>query len=178
MGIFYMILSVLCWLLAFGLLFRKQLAAPALSYLGLLFLSMANRGGVPFVPINNTILIGWLCMTLVVMLATVLQPPAISMQTRGEGYMLGGAVTGMAIGLLGFTFSAALPMLYGIMIIATLAGIFFGYLLFTNTPSGAAVGLRSGRFFTYLLAKGFPTAITVMQLGVALVIIVARNALN
>ncbi len=175
MGTFYIILSILCWLGSFYFLFRKQIIAPALSYTGLLLVSLAERGGIPMVPINNTILIGWLCMTLVVTLATVMQPPAITAQSRGEGYILGGAVVGLAIGLLGFTFSSVLPMLYGIMVVSTLAGIFFGYLLFTNTPHGAAVGFNSGRFYTYLLAKGFPTAITVMQLGVVLVILVARN---
>lgn len=178
MGTLFIILSIICWAGSLFLLFRKQLVAPALSYLGLLLLSFARTGDIPYVPINNTILIGWLCMTLVVMLATMLQPPAITAQTRGEGYMLGGALTGMAIGLLGFTFTSSLPLLYGIMIVGTLAGVFFGYLLFTNTPHGAAVGLRSGRFFTYLPAKGFPTAVTVMQIGVALVILVARNAMR
>lgn len=176
MAIFYIVLSIVCWAAGLFFLFRKQLVAPALSYLGLLFISMAERSDIPLVPVNNTILIGWLCLTLVVMLATVIQPPAITAQTRGEGYMLGGALTGMAVGLLGFTFSASLSVLYGIMVVATLAGIFFGYLLFTNTPAGSAVGFRSGRFYTYLLAKGFPTAITVMQIGVVLVILVATRS--
>lgn len=158
-------------------MFKKQLLAPALSYLGLLFASFAQHDNVPLIPINNTILIGWLCMTVVVMLAVIMQPPAITAQTRGEGYILGGAIVGLAIGLLGFTFSSVLSMLYGIMVVATLAGIFFGYLLFTNTPAGSAVNFRSGRFYTYLLAKGFPTAITVMQIGVVLVILVARSVI-
>lgn len=32
---------------------------------------------------------------------------------------------------------------------------------------------QAGNFFKYLLAKGFPTAITIMQIGVVLVIVIA-----
>ncbi len=175
MAILLIIISILLWLASGAALFRRILLAPALSYLGLLALSFAERDDAPLLPINNTILIGWLCMTLVVMLATLMQNPAVTQQRRGVGYMLAGAIVGLAIGLLGFTFTSTPAMLYATMVIATAAGTFFGFLLFSNTPDGRAVGFSSGRFFTYLMAKGFPTAITVMQAGVVLVILIARN---
>lgn len=177
MALTLIIFSSLLWLLSLALLFtRRQLLAPAASFIALTLLSMARTStGYPVVPINSTILIGWLCMTVVVMLTVVLQPEAIRTQTKGMGYITGGAVAGMAVGLLGFTFSANLPLLYGGMIIATIAGTFFGFLLFSRTPDGRVVNLRSGNFFRYLLAKGFPTAITVMQAGVALVLVLAIN---
>ena len=43
----------------------------------------------------------------------------------------------------------------------------------SHAPEGAGFGPSSGHFFNYLLAKGFPTAITVMQIGVALVLAIA-----
>lgn len=179
MAILLIILSVLLWASSIVALFGKQLAAPALSYIGMLTLSGASDpNGNPLVPVNNTILIVWLCMTLVVTVATLMQPQAITSQRRGEGYMLVGAIVGLAVGLLGFSFSSAINMLYGIMVLAVITGVFFGYLIFTNTPDGAAVRMNSGRFFTYLLAKGFPTAITVMMIGIPLVIIVARVTLG
>lgn len=179
MAIFLIILSGLLWLAACATLFKRQLLAPALSYAGLFILSLARNGaGSPIVPINSTILIGWLCMTLVVMFATILQPAPVAVQNRGIAYMLGGAITGLAVGLLGFSFSGAVSMLYGIMVIAVAIGVFFGYLLFTNTPDGKAVNIASGHFFQYLLAKGFPVAITVMIAGISLVIILARNTLG
>ena len=61
------------------------------------------------------------------------------------------------------------------MILATVAGICLGFLLYTNTPDGRPVAPRTGHFFKYLLAKGFPTAVTVMQAGVALVLWVATK---
>lgn len=175
MATFLIIVSVVLWLGALASLMWRQILSPVLSYLGLLTLSLATEYGYQIVPINNTILMSWLCMTVVVMLATMLQPAPVRAQTRGTGYILAGALAGMAVGLLGFTVTASVALLYGIMIVATVAGIFFGFLLYTSTPDGKPVALQSGNFFRYLMAKGFPTAITVMQIGVALVIIIAFN---
>lgn len=176
MEIFLIILSCLLWAASLRALAGRVSLGPALSYLALLTLSFASSPeGIPAVPINGTILIGWLCMTVIVMFATYLQPPKVMAQTRGMWYIIAGALVGLAVGLLGFTFTTSLSLLYALMIVGVVAGIFFGFLLYTNTPDGAPVGIRSGNFFRYLLAKGFPAAITVMQGGVALVILIARH---
>lgn len=175
----WIIIGCILFALTFWFIYANQLLAPAFSYMGLLALSLAdNRLGQPYLPINNTILISWLCMTLVVMVATMLQPEAVRRQTRGVWYMAIGTITGMAVGLLGFTFTYNLPMLYTFMIMGCAAGCFLGYLLFTRTPRGEAVGIRSGHFFQYLLAKGFPIAISIMMMGVVAVLILAVNSID
>lgn len=175
----WIIISCLLFALTFWFIYRNQLLAPAFSYMGLLAMRMATDStGTPLLPINSTILISWLCLTLVVMVATVMQREAVRRQTRGVWFMAIGSVTGMAVGLLGFSFTLDLPLLYAIMVLATAAGCFFGYMLFTNTPRGAAVGLRSGHFFSYLLAKGFPIALSVMMMGVVLVLTLAIYNIN
>lgn len=174
MTITLIILSCVLWILSIAVLARRIMAAPALSFVALTLLSLAkNSYGYPLLPINNTILIGWLCMTVMVMLVTMLQPDPVIRQTRGTGYIIAGALTGLAVGLLGFTFSENLPLLYAIMVTGTVAGTFFGFLIYSRTPDGRAVNISSGNFFKYLLAKGFPTAITVMMPGVALVLLLA-----
>ena len=173
MSVFLLILSILFWLAALVLLPSRPLLAPALSYLGMLSISFCNTGGVPWVPINNQMIISWVCITVVVMMATMLQPSAVRNQTRGMAYIIGGGIVGMVVGLLGFTVSSAIGMLYGIMIIATIAGIFFGFLLYSNTPDGRPMRIGGGLFFKYLLAKGFPTAVTLMQIGLVFVLLIA-----
>ena len=126
-------------------------------------------------PVNNNMLISWLCITIVVMLATMLQPIPVRGQSKGMAYIIGGAIVGLAIGLLGFTVSNAIGMLYGIMIVAVAAGIFFGFLLYANTPAGVSVSIGIGNFFRYVMAKGFPTAVTVMQIGLVLVLLIATS---
>lgn len=176
MAIFLIIVSILLWLGSFATLFFRQLLAPALSYVALLLLSFASEGGQPLVPVNATILWGWLCMTVVVMVATILQPSEVNKSRLGTGYLLGGALVGLAVGMLGQTIATTLTMFYGVMVIAVAAGTFFGYLLFTNTPAGRPFSFNSGRFYSYLLAKGFPAAISVMMAGLALVITLACAA--
>ncbi len=176
MTVTLIIIAVLLWLGALALLPGRGAIAPLLSFLALFLLSFARSDGYPLLPINGTILTAWLSMTLVVMVAAFLQPEAVRRQTRGMGYIIGGAVTGMVVGLLGFTFTSAASILYTVMILATVVGIFFGFLLYTRTPDGAPVALGSGNFFRYLLAKGFPTAITVMQIGVVLVLAISLKA--
>ena len=174
MSTFIIIISVILFLAAIALLPLRMPAAPACSFAGLLVISLArNAQGVPLVPVNTTILLCWFFMTVVVTVATMMQPVPVRNTSRGMGYITTGAIVGMAVGLLGFTTSYRLNMLYGLMILATAIGTFLGFLLFSNTPDGRAVGIRSGNFFRYLFAKGFPTAITVMQIGVVLVIVIA-----
>lgn len=174
MTVTIIILSCALWIVSLVLTGRRQMLAPAASYAALFLLSLAKSvGGYPLLPINNVILIGWLAMTLIVMTATMLQPAPLLAQRRGWAYINGGALTGMVVGLLGFTIAADESLLYSIMIVATAAGTFLGFLMFTNTPDGADVSIRSGRFFKYLLAKGFPAAITVMMIGVAALLAIA-----
>lgn len=176
MSIFLLIASILLWAAALGSLPSRPLFSPGLSYLGLLCLSLCRGGdGYAWLPISSAMLISWLCITVVVMMATVLQPAAVNRQARGMAYIIGGAAVGLAIGLLGFTISASLPALYAIMMVGVAAGIFFGFLLYSRTPDGSAIGVMSGNFFRYLLAKGFPTAITVMQIGLVFVLLIYVN---
>ncbi|MCM1153524.1 MAG: hypothetical protein NC328_07720 [Muribaculum sp.] len=172
----FVILSILVWIAAIAMLRRRPLLSPALSYLGLLSASFAQTDGNPWFPLNSVILMGWLCMTIVVMLATLMQPAAVRRSTHGVWYMTGGAFVGMVIGLLGITFTQVAAMLYGIMVTATAAGVFFGFLMYSRTPGGSGMSIGSGNFFHYLLAKGFPVAITVMQIGVVLTILVLLHA--
>lgn len=179
MGITLVIISCLLWALAIWLLFSRQALAPVASFLALATLAAARTPeGYPMLPLNSTMLIGWLCMTLVVAAATLLQPAPIRVQNRGMGYMTVGAIVGMVVGLLGSGVSTTPAVLYSITIAAIACGVFLGYLLFTRTPGGVAVAPGSGNFFRYLLAKGFPTAITVMQAGVALTLFIAVSHLG
>lgn len=178
MTVFLIILSILLWVASVWSLYGRQTLAPALSYLALLSLSFMSENGYPVMPLNGTILTGWLCMTLVVIFTTVLQPEPVRRQTRGMSFIIGGGVTGLALGLLGFSVASSISLRYACMILATAAGIVLGFLLYTNTPTGRPVRPGSGNFFRYLLAKGFPTAITLMMAGVALVLLIALKNVN
>lgn len=169
------IISCILWGLSLWAVCGRQMLGPVFSFLALFLLSLAKENGFPMLPINGVILTGWLCMTLVVTFIVMLQPEAVRRQTRGTFHIMIGALAGLAVGLLGNSITASLQLRYAIMIVGVAAGVFFGFLLYTRTPKGKGVGLGSGNFFRYLLDKGFPTAITVMQAGVAAVLAMAVN---
>lgn len=175
MSIFLLIVSILAWVGAIFSLPSRPLLGPALSYLGLLCISLCRTGEYAWLPINGSMLISWLAISLVVIMTTVLQPSEINRQARGMAYIIIGGIVGLAVGLLGFTVSDSISMLYAIMIVATAVGIFFGFMLYSNTPDGRAVGILSGNFFRYLLAKGFPTGVTLMQIGLVFVLLIATH---
>lgn len=172
------ILACVLWLLSWWSLFGRPILGPVISFVALWVLSLAGSGGLQLVPVNGTMLIGWLAITLVVSAVTLMQPVAIRQQTRGTGYMLGGALTGMVLSLCGNYVTSDPSLFNGIMIICTAAGTFLGYYLFTRTPEGGAVRPGSGNFFRYLLAKGFPVAVSVMMAGLAAVLIVLKTGMN
>ena len=175
MSVFLLVLSIILYAGALVALPKRIFYAPALSFLGLLCLSFCNTDGIAWLPINNTMIYSWLAITVVVMLTVMLQTPDVRFRSRGMGYMMVGAFVGLALGLLGYTFTNDYGMLYGIMAVATIVGIFFGFLVYGNTPHGRDVGITSGNFFGYLFAKGFPIAVTVIQIGIVLVLIIVKH---
>lgn len=172
MLIVVVILSVLLWIAAFIALPKRILVAPALSFCAMLVLSFAKRDSYPLIPLPNNMIISWLSITLVMMLIIMLQNPALRQQSRGVGYMTIGGIVGMTIGLMAFSLSSQLNLLYAIMILATAVGIFLGLLTFSRTPDGSEIAIPTGRFFKYLMAKGFPILITIAQLGIPIVILI------
>lgn len=184
MAVFIIIVSVVLWLTAIAALWVRPVVSPVLSFLGLLCVSLAKTGantiGGPFalIPMNSSVLMSWLCMTVVVVGATVMQSQERLKSDGSMPYLVSGAIVGLAVGLLGFSFSSHMSVLYACMVIAVVAGTFFGWISFSNTPRGRMNYSEGSRGIQNLLAKGFPVAITVMQIGVPLVILTARYALK
>ncbi|MCM1319815.1 MAG: hypothetical protein NC217_05490 [Muribaculaceae bacterium] len=165
MAILLIIIAVLLYATSTLLLYRKELLGPVAAFLamGAVYLS-------GLLPMNLNMIITWLCLTLVVTGVSAMQPPALMAQRRGMGYIMTGAVAGLAVGLMGYTFTESISAVYAIMVLAVIVGIFFGYMLFTRTPDGEQLHASRSRFFSYLLAKGFPVAIAVAMAGVPLIL--------
>lgn len=176
MTIFLIISGCLLWTAALALLPRRVILGPPLSYCAMLLMSLTvSKEGYPLFPLPSSLLISWLCITLAVMLVVVLQSPALRAQSRGVVYMTAGGVAGMLTGLASLSLTSQLSPAYALMILGAAIGTSLGLLFFSYTPKGREIAPRSGYFFKYLLAKGFPVLITVAQLGIILVIIAARH---
>ena len=100
------IFSSLLFLLGLFLIPYRVVGAPCSCFLGLLVMSMAKTSeGYPLLPLGSGLIIGWLCVSVFVTVLTLCQPTPVRNMRKGMYYYLGGALTGMVIGLLGFTFS-------------------------------------------------------------------------
>lgn len=158
---------------AFWLLWAREAVAPVAAFLALVALFFSD-----LLPLNVNIIITWLALTLITVGVSIMQPPAVMSQRRGVGYMTVGALCGMVLGLTGMTLAvASLNAVYALMVTGVLVGTFLGYFLYTRTPRGKALSQSRSRFVSYLLAKGFPVAVTVMQLGVVLILWLAKAVL-
>lgn len=182
MTIFLIVLSCLLWTAAFLALPKRVILGPALSYCAMLLMSFTKYSsginiGTPLFPLTGSLLISWLLITVIVLFIIIMQDPAIRVQSRGVAYMETGGVAGMTVGIAFISILQSLTLAYALMITGTITGIFLGLLLFSRTPRGKALTPLSGNFFRYLLAKGFPTLVTVAQLGIILVITAARHTL-
>ncbi|MBS7347899.1 MAG: hypothetical protein KIG61_05740 [Muribaculaceae bacterium] len=178
MNIFLLVASILLWVGSIWCLYGRLIVAPALSLVALFLLSLMSDNGVPLLPINGVMLSSWFALSLLVAVICYLQPEQISRQTRGMLYIIVGGFTGMALGMLGYSVTSSVSLRYSCMALSIAAGIIFGFLLYTYTPQGQQVKPGSGFFVKYLLAKGFPTLVTLMQMGIALVIAIAMANVN
>lgn len=173
MTIVYSILAALCWAASVALLFRSRLTAPVVSYFGLTAAGLASSAAGGTIPLNRTILIFWLIITFVTLTATALQPREVSTDRRGMAHLVIGTVTGLAIGLLGYTVTDSVAALYAIMMLCTMGGTVLGLLVYSRSPKGGWCAPGSGRFLNTLTSKGFPTAVTLMMPGTLLVLLIA-----
>lgn len=165
MSVALMIIGIICFAGALWLLFSREVLAPATSLLGLVSVYFSYR-----LPLAPNMVITWVALTVIVMGVSFMQPAAVMAQKRGMGYMTIGAIAGMAVGLISVSATTSLTAQYACMIVGVLAGIFFGFMLFSRTPDAAAVRFPSSRFFSYLAAKGFPLAITIIQPGIVIML--------
>ena len=165
MSMLFVILAVLLFGVSVLLLFRREMLGPVAAFLAFGPVYLSGQ-----LPMNVNMLVTWLCLTLVVTGVSALQPMAVMSQTRGMGYMSLGALAGMIVGMMAYSLSHSLGFVYSMMCLGVLAGVFLGYLLFTRTPKGMELSMSRSRFFSYLLAKGFPVAVSAMMLGVVAIL--------
>lgn len=173
MWIAIVIISALLWIAGAVCLWKRPLWSPALAYVALVVLSLASRDGSPLLPINGTILLSWLAITIVTMITVLLQPD-MPRNATASAYLLLGAVVGMALSLPSVIAGASPPSAYSLMIGLTALSTVLWYVAFTLTPAGRAMGSRA-HFWSRLAAWGFPVAVCLMQLGVALVLTLLLN---
>lgn len=158
------------WLVIAGLLGGASLSMmffPRLPACIVAYLAMwaANLSG--YTPFTTSSLIFWGAAVVIVVINRYLLPAHIRNSGRGLGYMAGGALVGVALGLTMLSNST--------IIVGAMVGCLLGSIAYARTTRGSALGFPSARFFNYLGAKGIPAVIAAVMVGFVLLGLISYN---
>lgn len=161
MTTFLLITAVLAALAAVVLCFMswRWSAAPALAGY-LTAWAVACHGSAPW-----TSPVMWTVTALMALMLNMILPVQVSTSRRGNGYIAGGALTGLVACLL-----ISLPW----MVAGAAFGAAIGGIAYSLTPRGRSLSFPSRGFIHYLCAKGLPAVVTVSI--AALTVLEAVNA--
>ena len=123
-----------------------------------------------YTPFTVGTMIFWGVAVVIVFVNRCLLPAYIRNSTRGLGYIGGGALVGMALGLTLYTAAT--------VIIGAVIGSFLGAIAYTRTSRGAALEFPTSKFFNYLGAKGIPAVIAASMCGLVFAGLIARSIIN
>ena len=87
----------------------------------------------------------------------MLLPPVIRFSRRGLGYIAGGALVGMALGL---TMYRPATVIGG-----SILGALLGAIAYSRTSNGKVLEFPTVKFFNYLGAKGIPAVMSASMVG-------------
>lgn len=143
------------------MMFVPRLPACIVAYMSLWAARLSG-----YTPFTDGTMIFWGVAVVIVVINSLLLPAFIRNSSRGVGYISGGALVGMAVGLMMYTAAT--------VIIGAIAGAFLGSIAYTRTKNGAALGFPSAKFFNYLGAKGIPAVIAASMVGLVFAGLIIR----
>ncbi len=103
-------------------------------------------------------LIFWGVASAIAIGIMALLPEQVRKSTLGVGFIVTGALAGMALGILANTISA--------IIAGAALGAVFGGVAASRTRGGRVLDFPTKRFFNYLCAKGLPAVVSISMIGI------------
>lgn len=147
--------SIVLMVASLVLVFVPRMPACILGYLAMWAAQLSG-----YVVFSDTALIFWGVATVIVVINNVLLPGFVRNSSQGLGYIGGGALAGMAVGL---TLYRAASVVGGAIIGAVLGAVAYG-----RTRRGANLEFPTVKFFNYLGAKGIPAVVASSMAGLIL----------
>lgn len=115
-----------------------------------------------YTPFDTADFVFWAIVTAIVFANNRMLPRFVRESRRGVGYIAGGAIAGMAVGL---TFYRPASVILG-----SAFGAIIGAVAYARTDRGKVLDFPHVKFFNYLGAKGIPATVTSSMIG----LIIAR----
>lgn len=156
------IISLIAVVITILLMLTRQRLAPALAWFSLAILWIADAN----VPRLSTIIF-WAVATAIATTINFMLPDAVVDSRRGQGFISGGALCGMFIGMI---------INNATLIVGAIIGAFIGSLVFSHTPSGRSILSPTSKFVNYVCAKAMPTIISACTIGVSISYILKLNS--
>lgn len=145
-------------------IFFPRIPAVIPGYVGMLILSLGDC-----IYVTNSSLIFWGAASVLVVINHYLLPPPIRSTGVGVGYISGGALAGLMVGLTLYNQAS--------LVGGAVLGAVLGAIAFSRTASGRVLGFPSLKFFNYLGAKGIPPVVTLSMVGIALASLIAGKTI-
>ena len=120
-----------------------------------------------YTPFPNSTMIFWGIAVVLVVINRYMLPNHIRDSRRGLGYIAGGALAGMAIGLTLYTAASIIG--------GAILGTLIGAVAYARTSRGAVLEFPTIKFFNYLGAKGIPSVMTASMAGLIIAGLVIRS---
>ncbi len=156
------ILGTLAMCAAIALAFRPWLSGCKFAYAGMWLMDWAG-----IVEFDYSTLFFWGGACAIALVLDILLPKEISRGNIGRGYIVGGTLAGMVVGML---LSSAGIILGGAF------GAFLGGLAFSRTPKGKSLKFPSQAFTRFISAVGLPALVTMSMIGLVLWQLLQRYA--
>ncbi len=144
--------------------FFPRMMAVIPAFLGMTLLWL---GDCIILPGSNILF--WGAATILVVINHFLLPRAIRSTGAGVGYISGGALVGLALGLTLYNQAS--------LIGGAVLGAFLGALAFSRTAAGRPMNFPSSKFFNYLGAKGIPAVVALSMIGISLAALIAGKTI-
>lgn len=115
---------------------------------------------IPGMEIPESLLIFWGIAALIALGITYMLPFEVATARLGMGFMTGGALCGMMVGLIASSNAGT--------ICGSAAGVLLGAIAFSRTRRGVQMEFPSKKFFNYLMAKGLPLVVIMSSAGLVI----------
>ena len=158
----WIILAILLTACSIWMCIRPYMPPAILAYAALWVLKASGE-----ITASGDLMMSWGIAVIILIIIDYAQSQAISKATNGTLFFTIGALAGASVGL---TTMTQLGVVAGAFI-----GVILGGLAYSRSADGRLLGFPSVRFFQYLCAKGFPTAVSVSIIAVAALLWILLN---
>ena len=158
----WLVVSIVLMTISVVTMFLPRIPSSIIAYMALWCARWSN-----FTPFSGKTMIFWGAAVVIVTINQYLLPSYIRFSRRGLGYICGGALVGMFLGLILYRPATVIG--------ASILGALLGAVAYSRTTMGKVLEFPTSKFFNYLGAKGIPAVITASMVGIILAGLIVRN---